>query len=300
MAAAGGGIGAPEGRAGQDPGMIPLTKAHAYGNDFLYVRATALDAAKVDPVRLAVRVCDRHTGVGADGLIVFAESIDGARMRLINADGSDAEISGNGVRALGALLARFRGWHVPPFEGRVLTIETAAGLKRLTLIDADGPARFAFRADMGIPRQIERVALDVAGERIDAVRLDMGNPHCVVFGPLDEPRLARLGPPLQSHAAFPDAVNLEIADVVSRHHLRILVWERGVGPTQSSGTGSCAAAVAAATVRLVDRTVEVEAPGGTQRVEWTEAGVFLTGWAELTFEGHWIADADLTGSVRGR
>ena len=152
---------------------------------------------------------------------------------------------------------------------------------------------------MGPPERIERVTLDVAGERVDLTRLWMGNPQCVLLAPLDEARLHRLGPALQRHPAFPAAVNFEIAEVLARDRVRILIWERGVGPTESSGTGSCAAAVAAMAAGLLDRYADVIAPGGTQRVEWNDAGILLTGWAEVTFEGHWTADADLTGSVRG-
>jgi diaminopimelate epimerase len=280
--------------------MIAVAKAHAYGNDFLYVRAAALEVGRIDPVAFAVRACARNTGVGADGLIVFTESPAGAQMRLINPDGSHAEVSGNGVRALGALLARIRAWETPPFASRTLTIDTDAGPKVLTLLGAEGTSRFLFRADMGRAADVGEVTLDVAGECVKAVRLDMGNPQCVVFGPLDHERLLRLGSGLQQHAAFPHAVNFELAQVESRDRIRILIFERGVGPTQSSGTGSCAAAVAAMSRGLADRQVEVIAPGGAQRVEWTETGVLLTGWAEVLFEGHWVADADAAASLRGR
>jgi diaminopimelate epimerase len=281
---------------------IPLTKAHAYGNDFLYVRAGALDEARVDPVSFAVRICERRTGIGADGLIVFSDLPDGARMRLINPDGSHAEVSGNGVRALGAILARARGWHEPSATERTLTIQTDAGAKVLHLLDAHGEHRFTFRAEMGRPKDIEAVTLDVAGERVDVIRMDMGNPQCVLIDRLDPERIARLGPALQHHPAFPQAVNFELAEVVHRSRLKILIWERGAGPTHSSGTGSCAAAVAAITAGLADRIVAVAAPGGTQTVEWTDAGVFLTGWAEVTCEGRWTADvdADAAAGLRGR
>lgn len=278
--------------------LIGVWKAHAYGNDFLYVRRPAVDARELDPVRLAVAMCRRHTGIGADGLILFDEHDAGALMRLINADGSHSEVSGNGVRALGALLARQRGWKASD-AGRDLRIDTDAGPKRLELLEAD-PPRFAFRADMGSPRDIERLTLDIAGERCEVVRLDVGNPQCVTFGALDEARLARLGQALQHHPAFPQAVNFELVSVVDRTRVRILIWERGVGRTESSGTGSCASAVAAMTLGLVDRDVQVEAPGGVQRVEWTGHGVFLTGWAEVLLEGSWVADADAAGSLRRR
>jgi diaminopimelate epimerase len=278
--------------------VILVTKAHAYGNAFLYVRAVGIETGRLDPVRLAVRLCDWHTGIGADGLILYTETPAGARMRLINPDGSHAEVSGNGVRALGALLARSRGWHTGPSDGRELTIGTDAGAKILHLLEAEGLGRYRFRAEMGTPRDVQPIVLDVAGERVEAIRLDMGNPQCVVFGALDAARLARLGPALQSHPAFPEAVNLELAEVVDRQHVRILIWERGAGPTRSSGTGSCAAAVAAITAGLVDRAVDVESPGGTQRVEWEGADVQLTGWAEVLFEAYWIGDADAAGSAR--
>lgn len=277
---------------------LGLSKAHAYGNDFLYVRASTIEKSGVDPVGFAVATCRRQTGIGADGLIVFSEDDAGATMRLINADGSHSEVSGNGVRALGALLARQRGWSAAD-AGRELVVRTDAGPKRLRLLDAEG-ARFAFRAEMGVPRAVERVVLDVAGERIDAVRLDIGNPQCVTFGPLDEDRLARLGRALQVHQAFPEAVNFELAQVENRGVVRILIWERGVGRTESSGTGSCAAAVAAMTLGLTERAVEVVAPGGSQRVEWTDDGVLLTGWAEVLFEGTWVADAHASGSLHRR
>lgn len=269
--------------------MIQIAKAHAYGNDFLYARAADVEATGLDPVRLAMRVCQRHTGLGADGLILYAETPGGARMRLLNADGSYAEVSGNGVRALGALLARARGWHVSPPAGGLLTILTDAGPKQLWLLDAEPSSRFRFRTEMGQPREIRRVTLAAAGEHVEAVCLDMGNPHCVVLDRADEVRLARLGPALQEHSAFPQAVNLELVETVRRDSLRILIWERGVGPTASSGTGSCAAAVAAITAGVADRVVDVEAPGGMQRVEWTDEGVFLTGWAEVLLEGQWVA-----------
>lgn len=268
---------------------LPLVKAHAYGNDFLYVRADAAEQRGLDPAAFARRVCERRTGLGADGLILYRETPAGASMRLINADGSPAEVSGNGVRGLAALLARMRGLGGPAGASVELVIETDAGPKRLILVGREGDHRFEFRADMGPPADIAPVSLEVAGERLEAVRLWMGNPQCVIFGPLDAARLARLGPALQRHEAFPQGVNVELAEVVAPDRLRILIWERGVGPTRSSGTGSCAAAVAAAFGGRAAREVEVAAPGGPQRVEWTDATVWLTGWAEVVCEAIWVA-----------
>jgi diaminopimelate epimerase len=273
-----------------------LVKAHAYGNDFLYARGADVAATGLDPVALARRVCDRHTGVGADGLILFSQTDEGARMRLLNADGSHSEVSGNGVRGLGALLARERGMRFG-----AIGVHTDAGLKRLQLLEADGGRRFLFRADMGVPTDIATRRLEVAGETIDVVALRVGNPQCVLLAPLDEARLHRLGAALQRHEAFPEAVNFEMAQVGASaaaaraaappDQVHILIWERGVGPTQSSGTGSCAAAVAAIVAGGAARKLTVRAPGGEQLVEWpadTEP-IHLTGWAEIVFEGDWIA-----------
>jgi diaminopimelate epimerase len=267
---------------------IPIVKAHGYGNDFLLVRDG--DAAGLDPRSLTRAVCNRHTGIGADGLIFFAPAASStpasARMRLINSDGSDAEVSGNGVRCLAALLAEERGL---VDAGAIVRIETDAGPKRLELVgSADG--RVTFRAAMGRPADITREPLLVAGETIDAVILSMGNPQCVVLGTLpSRADFLRLGPALEHHPRFRAGTNVEFAEVRGRDDVRILIWERGAGETQSSGTGSCAAAVAAATCGGAARDVQVSAPGGTQRVEWLDDEVYLTGWAELVVRGEWIA-----------
>ncbi len=255
-----------------------LIKAGAHGNDFLIVAAAEIPAG-TDVPALARRLCDRSAGPGADGLLVVTETPDGARMRLRNADGSYSEVSGNGVRCIGAWLARSRGLG----PGAVLRIETDAGTKELTLLQQDG-ARCTFRASMGAPADIRRFVLEVAGEPVDIVTLNMGNPQCVVLGPATEERLARLGRALAVHPQFPAGTNVELAEVAARDQLRILIWERGVGPTQSSGTGTCAAAVAAAAFGGTSRTVDVTAPGGLQHVEWLDDAVWLTGWAEVVQE----------------
>jgi diaminopimelate epimerase len=206
-------------------------------------------------------------------------------MRLLNADGSPSEVSGNGVRGLAAILARGKDVAI----GDQVSIETDAGTKRLVLQARRGDSRFEFRAEMGRPERLGRLAMDVAGERLELGTLTVGNPQCVLLAPLDEARLVRLGPALQRHPQFPDGVNFEIAQVEGRNRVSILIWERGVGPTASSGTGSCAAAVVAAAFGGADRDVEVIAPGGAQRVEWRDEGIWLTGWAEVLFEGRWVA-----------
>jgi diaminopimelate epimerase len=261
--------------------MLKFTKAHAYGNDFLYVERSAVQGAALD--ELARELCDRHTGVGADGLIVYAQTTQVAAMRLLNADGSTAEVSGNGVRALAALLLKHDDR--PDAE---ISIETEAGTKRVVRLAREG-SRQTFVTAMGVPAGLKEVTIAVAGESVPAVVLNMGNPQCVVLGPLpDEDRFRRLGAALEHHSLFPQGTNIEFVHVESATRVKILIWERGVGPTTSSGTGSCASLVAAAAFGGAARDGEVVAPGGTQRVQWKADGVYLTGWAEVVCEGEWL------------
>jgi len=264
-----------------------FSKAHAYGNDFLYVLEQ--DVVGVDAVKLAQAMCDRHEGIGADGLILYTRTPAGASMALLNADGSRAEVSGNGVRALGALLLRD-----DPHERVETVIETAAGAKRLTRIGRDG-TRQTFRASMGAPLNLVQQTITAGGESVAAVTLNMGNPQCVVLGALpDDNRFRRLGPGLATHPAFPEGTNVEFASVEAPDRVRILIWERGVGPTASSGTGSCGALVAAAAYGGAARDASVIAPGGTQRVEWLTDNVYLTGWAEVVCDGVWLGQIPRT------
>jgi diaminopimelate epimerase len=264
-----------------------FAKAHAYGNDFLYVAREAVRGVALD--RLAGEMCDRHTGAGADGLIVYEAHAGGVQMTLFNADGGRAEVSGNGVRALGALLLRDEA------AGGRLTVVTEGGTKELTRLSREG-TRQTFRAFMGAPQDIRTLPLEVTGEALELAVLNMGNPQCVILGPLPgRDRFERLGAALERHEQFPGGTNVEFADVEAPGRVRILIWERGVGPTSSSGTGSCAALVAAASFGGAARTADVIAPGGTQRVEWTDEGVYLTGWAEVLFEGEWYRQLPRTG-----
>ena len=142
---------------------------------------------------------------------------------------------------------------------------------------------------MGLPEDLRQVSITAGGESVTASVLRLGNPQCVVLGPLpDADRFNRLGPALATHAMFPAGTNVEFAQVDAPDRVRILIWERGVGPTTSSGTGTSASAVAAAAHGGAARELDVVAPGGTQRVEWREDGVYLTGWAELLLEGEWL------------
>ncbi|MBA2355072.1 MAG: diaminopimelate epimerase [Acidobacteria bacterium] len=257
-------------------------KAHAYGNDFLY--AALDDLAGPDGPGLARQICARHTGVGADGLIGFVRQPGGARMRLFNSDGSIAGVSGNGVRGLAALLAE----QDAAAPGASYVIATDAGDKRVDLTGHDDQRRPVFRAAMGQPENLAQRSVEVDGVPVPLVTLWMGNPQAVwLVDHLDRGAMLRLGAALQQHPAFPEAVNVELAQVMSPTEVAILIYERGVGPTESSGTGSCADSVASAAYGGAARSVDVVAPGGRQQVEWNDDGVFLTGWAEVICEGRW-------------
>ncbi len=257
-----------------------LIKAHAYGNDFLFAPLEQVGAE--ERARLARSICDRHTGVGADGLVFYSQTETGATMVLYNADGGVAEVSGNAVRCLAAIVATDRK------GAREVVIDTDAGAIPLTLVGVAGE-RMRFEAMMGQPTGLARRSLEVAGDQIEVVQLSVGNPQCIVLGvPVDEERLQRLGPVLATHPAFPAGSNVELVEVQLPSRIRILIWERGVGPTASSGTGACASAVAAAAYGGASRDVEVVCPGGTQHVSWTDTGIRLTGWAEVVLRGRWV------------
>jgi diaminopimelate epimerase len=260
---------------------LPLVKAHAFGNDFILMDARDVETTR-DRAALARAVCDRHRGVGADGLIIYSRTEAGVSMRLLNADGSRSEVSGNGVRCLGAWIASQRGWAHAPID-----IETEAGTKRLELLGYEN-GRYTFRAAMGLPEQIALARIDVGGRTVEAVTLRVGNPQCVVLGEVTEERLHTVASALAVHPHFPEGTNVELAAVEAPDRVRILIWERGVGPTEASGTGACAAAVAAIRYGGAARDVQILSPGGAQRVEWTGEGLFLTGWAEMIAEATWL------------
>lgn len=267
--------------------MLSVSKAHAYGNDFLFVPAEQVEGLKLDA--LSRRLCSRHTGLGGDGVIYYTIAPDGtAQMRLINADGSPSELSGNGLRCLAALVLyrREEARSAPITEVRV---DTQAGWKSLALISRES-SRFTFRAAMGEPERIFQERLEAAGETLTVTTLAIGNPQCVALMSQlpDLARFHRLGPALSTHPRFSEGTNVEFAVVEAPDKVRILIWERGVGPTHASGTGACASAIAAIEHGGASRDVQVIAPGGTQRVEWREDGVYLTGWAEVVFDGYWV------------
>jgi diaminopimelate epimerase len=274
-----------------------FAKAHGLGNDFILVERASCPAEAGPWAR---RLCDRHEGVGGDGVLVYA--VDGGRvhMRLVNADGSDAELSGNGVRCLAAWAVSRRlvpARHVveTPPGPRPVAVESLGGGRYRVATDL-GPAILDSRA---IPVRLDpprdRVVdhpLQVAGEMVLVTATSLGNPHCAVFmeSPPDDEELARLGPALESHPFFPRKTNVEFVTPSSRGEIRVRFWERGVGYTRASGTGSASAAVAAIIKGLADRKLRAVCDGGVLEVEWPEGGhVHQVGEVEVLFEGEWLA-----------
>jgi diaminopimelate epimerase len=272
------------------------------GNDFLFVEAQAADER--DWPALSQAMCERHYGAGADGLIVVlpSERAD-VRMRLFNADGSEAEVSGNGVRCL-VKYAIDRGL-AQPKDGRVRIeavhgiLEAGASMQagrvsgvRLSM----GPPRFAPH-EVPVLAEMEPVIdfpLDVEGTQLAVTCLSMGNPHAVLFvdQPVDDYPLETFGPKVEHHTAFPERVNFGVAHVTANDRMEVRVWERGVGETLACGSGCCAAMVAAHLHNRVGDRVEIQQPGGLLTVEWDGTGdVYLSGAAEFVFDGDWPADA---------
>ncbi|HEX9187021.1 MAG TPA: diaminopimelate epimerase [Vicinamibacteria bacterium] len=274
-----------------------FAKAHGLGNDFILV---AEELAPVDLSPWVVRLCDRHHGIGGDGVVLHARMPDGVSFRLVNADGLPGEISGNGLRCLAALAVR-NGWAA---ERHVVT--TVVGRKA---VEVSAVARAVYRivTDLGPPALGSAdvpVALDpprgtvvdhpleAAGRSVLVTATSMGNPHCAVFldQPADDRLLRALGPALERHPFFPKRTNVEFVTVVSPSEIRVRFWERGVGYTMASGTGSASAVVASIVTGRTGRRVAAVCDGGTLEVEWPEGGsVRQTGEAEILFEGDWLA-----------
>ncbi len=269
--------------------MIPFTKAHACGNDFLIVTEEA--AADHDWANLARQLCARNRGVGADGVEFFAWTGGrSGRIRLHNADGSVAEISGNGTRCVAAWMAEATGAK----RGDDLQIETDAGLRVCTVNAVNTAHGYAIdvRTGMGIPSVNKKTVRLSDGTEIDGAEISTGNPHFVILANDAEFAVAgkawqTLGKEICFHADFPKQTNVEFIRIVSPRQIEIRIFERGVGPTTSSGTGSSASATAAIALHGSKSPLEVVAPGGPQAVEWNGEGneLYLTGPASLIARG---------------
>lgn len=269
--------------------MISFTKAHACGNDFLIVAEEA--AAGHDPAALARRLCQRNTSIGADGIEFFRWTGPKAgRVRLHNADGSIAEISGNGTRCVAAWMAE----SLASQPGDTLEITTDAGLRACRIVSVRNSGEFAVDVTtaMGVPRFTPRAVELATGIKIKSIAVDTSNPHFVVE--VDNPEFAvegkswqEIGAEICVHPDFPNQTNVEFLRIVSPSQIEIRIFERGVGPTSSSGTGTCAAATAALAFKGCTSPLKVIAPGGAQTVAWDGPGaeLHLTGPAALIARG---------------
>jgi diaminopimelate epimerase len=258
--------------------MIPFVKATACGNDFLLI-----DGALAPPndAEFTRQICDRHNGVGADGVEWmhphFTADIE---IRLINADGSSAEISGNGTRCVAAYLCSQEA------KERI-SILTGAGMKICALTSRTG-SEYEFEIEMGEAVVENEFALKLGGREVRGVPVSMGNPHFVTFVPEFPENWQQQAAEIQRSERFPQGVNVELVAIDSKHDVRARFFERGVGETQSSGTGSCASAVAALAGGRAASPVKVHAPGGTQSIRINGNKVFLRGPARLLCQGEFF------------
>ncbi|MBI2957371.1 MAG: diaminopimelate epimerase [Chloroflexi bacterium] len=290
---------------------MDFVKMHSSGNDFVIVRE---DESRRVWGKLSKVICDRRFGVGADGvLIVLPSNKADFRVRVINSDGSEAEICGNGLICLGKYACE-AGIVAP--DASEVKVETKAGIKNINLVRQGGKVQ-QVRVVFGHPRfRPEQVPALVQGEpgmngaakpvldytlfagnrKLLLNMVSMGNPHAVCFTgkPVDDFPLNRLGPIVEHHPIFPQRVNFEVARIVDSGRIEARVWERGAGETLACGSGACAIAVTARLHGFVGSSVEVALPGGKLKVEWDGSGeVALTGSPELVFKGAWLNDGGL-------
>lgn len=273
-----------------------FTKMHGAGNDYVYINCFEVKL-DVDIPELARRISDRHFGVGGDGLILIcpSETAD-ARMRMYNADGSESEMCGNGLRCV----AKYVYDHGIATKDE-LRLETGRGILTVQIFANQGRAE-RIRVNMGtpifepekIPTTLPgtppvRAKLDVGGKTLEVTCVSMGNPHCITFvDEITDEWVHGIGPQIETHPAFPRRVNAEFIQVLSPTEIRMRVWERGSGETLACGTGACASAVAGVLNGLTERKVLCHLPGGDLELEWSEGGdVFMTGPAVEVFTGEW-------------
>lgn len=274
--------------------IMRFTKMHGAGNDYVYVNCFE-ERFPQDVVKLAIEISDRHFGVGGDGLVLIcpSEKAD-ARMRMFNADGSEAEMCGNAIRCVAKYI-----YDHGIARREALRIETGRGVLALQC-EAEAGKVQRVRVNMGtpilksadIPTTLPgdppiRQPLTAAGKTFDVTCVSMGNPHCVTFvDEITDDWVLRVGPEIERHPAFPRKINAEFIHVISPTEFNMRVWERGSGETWACGTGACASAVAAVLNNLTERKVTAHLRGGDLLLEWSESGdVFMTGPAVEVFSG---------------
>jgi len=285
-----------------------FTKLQGAGNDFILIEAGGVEQ---DWSRLAIAMCNRHFGIGADGLLLLLPSeIADFRMRMFNPDGSEAEACGNGMRCLVRYVIEKKLISGKFEKTSEIVIETMAGMRRARLHKEMGKLT-KIQVGMGtpefeakdIPIMIRRGAVDiksmlsypitVRGEELMLNFVSMGNPHAVYFWqrPVSEFPLSQIGPEVEQHKMFPNRTNFEVANVINRQQIEVRVWERGAKETLACGSGACAVAVAAKLHGYIDNVVDIRLPGGILEVEWDRVGeVFLSGPAEIVFAGEWLVN----------
>jgi len=257
---------------------IPFVKASACGNDFLLIAGAV---APSDTAEFTRHICDRHDGVGADGVEwMFPHISAEVEIRLINADGSEAEISGNGTRCVAAYLCEERGLEK-------ISILTGAGLKTC-MLTARQEREYEFEMEMGPAEVWPELSIALDDSTARGIPVSMGNPHYVIFGDEFPPDWKVLAARIQDSGQFKQGVNVEFARLGSPHDLNVLFFERGVGETRSSGTGSCASVAAAMATGRAQSPVRVHAVGGTQTVRKDGARFFLRGPAQLVYRGEFF------------
>lgn len=287
---------------------IEFTKYHGLGNDFVLIDNRHQSEPILTPDQ-AIQMCDRNFGIGADGVIFALPGQDGTdyTMRIYNADGSEPEMCGNGIRCLAQFLADLEAGERQEREQEPLAscsyrIHTLAGV-----ITPQLKSEGQVTVDMGMPQlsaaeipttlcpseeKVINQLLEVAGKTWEVTGVSMGNPHCITFvEDTDEIPLETLGPEFEHHSAFPKRTNTEFIQVVQSDYLKMRVWERGAGATLACGTGACASVVAGVLTNKCDRTCTVELPGGCLKIQWSEQDqrVYMTGPAERVFTGNYFA-----------
>ncbi len=274
-----------------------FTKMQGLGNDYVYIDAS--ENPVDDPPVLARRISDRHFGVGADGLILILPSRGAdVRMRMFNADGTEGEMCGNGIRCV----AKY-AWDHGLARKNPLAVETQVGIKRIDLIIGDDEKVSAGTVDMGRPvLESDRIPVAVPQTRVidspirlrkhayNATCMSMGNPHAVVFvDDVSGVPLEEVGPELEHNPLFPKRVNVHFVEVLSREEVRVRTWERGSGATLACGTGASAVCVAGVLTERTDREIAAHLPGGDLSLNWREDDdhVYMTGPAVEVFTGDW-------------
>jgi len=261
--------------------MLRFTKMEGLGNDYVYMNC--LEQVPDNLSDLAIRVADRHFGVGSDGLIcVCASEKADVRMRMFNADGSEGEMCGNGIRCVGKFV-----YDKGLVNKTTVTVETLAGIKTLELTVENGQVS-EVTVDMGEPVISPAADISVKGNTYTVNPISMGNPHSIVYmSEIDDLDLESIGPEFECHPMFPNRTNTEFVKVLDRTHLSMRVWERGSGETLACGTGACAVLAVSAALGLCEREATVHLLGGDLKICWSkeDGHIYMTGPAKTVFEG---------------